>query len=594
MGKIHTLKLLILLLLLYPFTINAAPIINYDGTNQNINLAKYLDELEDKNKAYTINDIVGKKANQFSQNQKVSINYQFSSSTYWLRFSLQNSTDTTQTFYVDNKISWIDSIKFYQQNEDGSFFHMEAGDLIPVKDRIVPHHNLVFPITLKAGEKGTYHLEIQGQDALQLPLFLVSEDQLSKDTQYSTYAFGAFFGVILIMAIYNFFIFLFIKERVYLWYTLYVITYGLFSATVEGISFEFIWTESIFWSERSVNLFLMGYFFFIILFTRAFLETKKNLPKVDVLLKLLAMITLIVGPSTLIISYPIAMQIGTYVATLIPFLLIGTGVVSYLNGTKMGIFYVIAWIPNSLLFLVYAFNFHGFIVYNNFTSNANDIGMLLEIMLLSLALAYRLRSLQKEKMKANEQLIIEQRAQTDRLNAMVEERTRELQEKNKELEELSITDQLTGLFNRRKLDNVFTSEIKRIQRYKHSLGIILIDIDNFKSINDTYGHQIGDNVLKTIADVLYENSRITDIKGRWGGEEFLIICPETDMNGVQNEAEKLRSKIESCQFPTVKSCTASFGVACYSMGDKPEQIVARADKALYIAKDNGRNRVECA
>lgn len=580
----------IILSTIFPMSIFSTTI-NFDGTTEKINLAKYLDHLEDKDRVLTIKDITTKEADRFEPNQKASVNYQFSSSAHWLRFTLANNTPETQIFYLENIISWVDSIKLYQLMDNGTYMVKEAGDQIAVKQRAIPHRNLVFNITLDAGEQNTYYLKVEGEDALQLPLFLKTKKEFLEEDKIANYALGAFFGIILIMAVYNFFIFLYLKDTVYLWYTLYVIVYGLFSSSIEGTSLEFLWTEAFYWGERSSNIFLMGYFFFITLFTRRFLETKKYLPKIDGVLRASAFITVIVGLSTAVIPYSIAMETGTYVATLIPFLLIGSGVASHISGNKMALFYVIAWIPNSILFLIFAFNFHGFIPYNNFTGNANDIGMLIEIVLLSLALGYRLRTLQKEKIMVQQLLLNEQNAQTEKLNIMVEERTKELEEKNKKLEYLSITDQLTGLFNRRKLDEDLSNEIERAQRYSQPLSIILIDIDKFKSINDNFGHQTGDEVLGIVADLLTKNCRNIDIKGRWGGEEFLIICPNTDPRGVVNLAENIRSKIQDHKFPVIKSCTASFGVTSYNLEDKPEQMVSRADKALYEAKESGRNCV---
>lgn len=177
------------------------------------------------------------------------------------------------------------------------------------------------------------------------------------------------------------------------------------------------------------------------------------------------------------------------------------------------------------------------------------------------------------------------------LDKKVQERTQELEEKNKELEQLSITDRLTGLYNRRKLDEVMETEIHRAKRFKHLIGVIIVDVDHFKSVNDTHGHQAGDQVLIELAGILKEHTRETDTVGRWGGEEFLIICPETDLEGTAKLAELLRKKIKDYEFSVVKSKTASFGVTTYRSEDTIHAMINRADEALYLAKENGRNRV---
>ncbi len=169
---------------------------------------------------------------------------------------------------------------------------------------------------------------------------------------------------------------------------------------------------------------------------------------------------------------------------------------------------------------------------------------------------------------------------------------RKLHALNKELERLSITDRLTGLFNRMKLDEALASESLRAQRTGQLFSIILIDVDHFKQVNDMHGHQTGDRVLIELAQLLQANTREIDIVGRWGGEEFLVICPHTDSAGACRLAENLRQKMQTCHFTVVENKTASFGVATFRPEDQSKDIVARADTALYAAKAGGRNRVE--
>jgi diguanylate cyclase (GGDEF)-like protein/PAS domain S-box-containing protein len=162
----------------------------------------------------------------------------------------------------------------------------------------------------------------------------------------------------------------------------------------------------------------------------------------------------------------------------------------------------------------------------------------------------------------------------------------------KYIEELSIRDQLTQISNRRYLESSFNKELERTKRYNSTFSIILADVDHFKLVNDTYGHDVGDDVLIQIASLLKHNTRSTDIVGRWGGEEFLIICPESTATDTQSVAENLRNKIENFSFDTIGSKSCSFGVSEFKSSDKEyKEVVKRADNALYKAKEEGRNRV---
>ena len=160
----------------------------------------------------------------------------------------------------------------------------------------------------------------------------------------------------------------------------------------------------------------------------------------------------------------------------------------------------------------------------------------------------------------------------------------------KQVEKLSITDSLTGLNNRLRLDEILIDEYTRGQRYHNNLSLIICDIDYFKMVNDTHGHLVGDQVLIAIANLLLTNCRQVDVVGRWGGEEFLIICRETNADGAMILAEKLKSSIEAFDFPIVGKKTGSFGVTSVSFSESIENALQRADNALYEAKESGRNR----
>jgi len=168
----------------------------------------------------------------------------------------------------------------------------------------------------------------------------------------------------------------------------------------------------------------------------------------------------------------------------------------------------------------------------------------------------------------------------------------QLEKHNELLRKISITDPLTNIHNRLKLDQVLKMEIQRAARNGSEFSVILLDVDHFKKVNDTFGHQVGDETLTAFALLLKTSLRSVDIVGRWGGEEFLIICPGTDKKGCALLAENLRVLIETYDFPVTKNQTASFGVACHQLGEKLEMLIERADKLLYLAKENGRNRVE--
>ncbi|MDF1877579.1 GGDEF domain-containing protein [Sulfurimonas sp. SAG-AH-194-L11] len=178
------------------------------------------------------------------------------------------------------------------------------------------------------------------------------------------------------------------------------------------------------------------------------------------------------------------------------------------------------------------------------------------------------------------------------LEKKVQERTRDLKIALNEMKKLSITDKLTGLYNRLKLDEVLSSKVKLLERYDETFSLIIIDIDLFKNVNDTYGHIVGDKVLLEFSTLLKNSVRETDILGRWGGEEFLVICPNSNLQGTKILAESLRVEIAAYKFSHIGHLTASFGVTEFKNEDTLQSILNRSDIALYQAKDSGRNCVE--
>jgi diguanylate cyclase (GGDEF)-like protein/PAS domain S-box-containing protein len=165
-------------------------------------------------------------------------------------------------------------------------------------------------------------------------------------------------------------------------------------------------------------------------------------------------------------------------------------------------------------------------------------------------------------------------------------------EMEKNLEKVATVDVLTGAFNRSKFDEIIKREMERAIRFDQLLSLIMFDIDHFKEINDTYGHLAGDNVLRKIADIVRENMRKIDYFVRWGGEEFIIIAPQTDLKRALALSERIRRVTADNKFEKTGKVTLSFGLTEFQKSDSMDTFIKRADEAMYQAKNNGRNRIE--
>ena len=158
-----------------------------------------------------------------------------------------------------------------------------------------------------------------------------------------------------------------------------------------------------------------------------------------------------------------------------------------------------------------------------------------------------------------------------------------------ETEQLSIRDHLTGLHNRRFIQDMFYAEIERAKKGSMQFSMLIIDIDDFKNINDSHGHNAGDKVLSQFSDIILSITRKVDIVSRWGGEEFLILCPETNINEAILTASRLITTISEYEFHKVGHATASIGVVVANVNETFDAIVNRADNCLYKAKKRGKN-----
>jgi diguanylate cyclase (GGDEF)-like protein len=213
-----------------------------------------------------------------------------------------------------------------------------------------------------------------------------------------------------------------------------------------------------------------------------------------------------------------------------------------------------------------------------------DFAQLLE----SMNIAVESMVLKKQLEKQNKNLEKQIEARTIELKNIISQ----LKINSKKLIYEATHDYLTKLFNRQELNNKLEEEIKRYKRYKENLSIIMFDIDNFKNINDTYGHNIGDDVLIAIANISKQNIRSTDLLARWGGEEFLLLLPQTTILDAKKIAEKIRIKVENSNLIADNSIvvTISLGITLFNENDTKNNFLKRVDEALYQAKTLGKNR----
>lgn len=267
------------------------------------------------------------------------------------------------------------------------------------------------------------------------------------------------------------------------------------------------------------------------------------------------------------------------------------------------VFSMVFWISDSIID-TYVFNDRNLFIESLLGPDSMELASRLEVIALLMLFSLIAMVLLSHHIEISNQL----NRYKNRLELLVDERTRDLIAKNKqleieiyerrkveaELEYQASIDPLTSIINRRKFNETLSYELKREERYKNGLSLIICDLDRFKNINDKFGHDGGDQALIAFTRLISNAIRKSDVFARWGGEEFVILLPGTELEEAMKIASKLRLITEASMIPHVGRITTSFGVSEFQSGDSEESLIKRADMALYKAKENGRNRVEVA
>ena len=568
--------------------------------------AEQIDVLIDPKHQVTVHDIIEQKNLDWNKSQSQSPSYGFSPHTYWFRFTLP-AQDHESLLELD--YSLLDDISFYRIADGTVIETIFTGDSRHFSERPVEHRSFLFP-TPRTTQDQIILLKIRTSSAVQLSLRLWPNDTFFEQDQYFVIEQGLYYGIALVMMLYNVFLFFRLRDKVYLFYVLYVFTFVVNQLALSGFAYQLLWPNLPTWNEKSIAVFVPLGIVSSLILVNNFLKIKTFFPRIYIFTSIQVVIAATIA--LLGVIYPYSTMIA-YVAGLALIASLTTLVVSYyvmLNRRfKYEIYFAAAWTAFLIGIAILAMNKLGIIPRTGFTESAAQIGSTIEIILLSFALAERLYDeiqrrfiAEREMLRIKEELILTQEKQNKELESRVESRTQDLKaaletvnKLNVELSDLSTMDQVTGVRNRRYFEDMLAKEFGAALRSQSTLSLIMLDLDYFKKINDTYGHLAGDLCLKRVAKATYDTvKRTSDLVCRYGGEELAIILPNTDHYGAMNIAERIRDEIERLNIDfagqTIR-LTASLGVASFTpdTNTTSDLLIALADKALYQAKDEGRN-----
>ncbi|MCP4588463.1 diguanylate cyclase [Pseudoalteromonas sp.] len=553
----------------------------------------------------------------WQKNHGNTLNLGMNLSPLWLKMSIQNTSlhDLPLILSIDNPL--LDEVDVFHLQASHVLFSTKIGDALPLENRQIKNESLLVSLTIPKASHSIVYLRVKNNGGLRVPLSLWKPSEYLKHKSKFNLLYGLLVGFILSLAITNLVLYGF-SRRSYFAYTGFLLMLLWLSLTyLYGFGYRYLQPSGTSFQQLTIpSLFFICCALFVPLQRHIFGAEKSRLSLIQNWLAwgvifitfILWFLPVYVAISLCLLSLPILL--AAFIAIAIK---------QFNHEYKQpSIAFIIA-----MLAFCSAIIHSAFAVFNPYNLYINEQSLIFIFFLIcSLSLSYAVTKLfimQRDaevalqqtalaESKAQDNLMQErlklQEQARQNLEANIEERTfelqvtlRELEEKNRELEQLNMEDALTKTKNRRYFDKKLLMDIRRSRREQTPLAIIMIDIDHFKAVNDTYGHLTGDQTIQAAADVIKQHlKRPLDEVARYGGEEFVVLLPNTPLTGALEIAEQIRKAAEKTDIivaGTTIKFTLSAGVYSAIAEDinNPSLFTDYADKALYHAKQSGRNRV---
>lgn len=519
-------------------------------------------EYEDPTANMTFSEIRHLSSRDFTPLNKAVASHPFTGSAFWYQFKVENKENIPISRLIVFEPAWLDSVNITVVSSEGKLQSDHGGNTYPYSKRSIDHYLINFKHLFEPGIS-TVYVQVKTRDPFIVSISIMEESAFLAEQVKASLYIGLIYGGILAMLLYNLFLFLGMRARYYGYYVLFLGSFFAMNASYNGYTFMYLFSNAPTVQNWAQSMSIYFFSFAALLFARSFLNLEKYHHTLYIITTYF--IYFIVGVAVLSAmfgGYRYHVMFSIIFVMLISIYLFAIALYSLLRGNHSARFFLLGATSGLMGMFITALTVMSFIPYTYLTYKANDFGMYMDVVLLSLALADRMRSTQEKK------LIAEKEAKTDIL---------------------------TGLFNRRAYYEISNMEYHRLLRHHRTLSVVMFDVDHFKQVNDTYGHDVGDMVLKSVAAIVKGIIRDYDYAFRVGGDEFLLLLPETNEKKAFYLAERIRRKIKHQKVAEYNKLflTSSFGIAQYIREDRSiESITRRADKALYKAKKAGRNRVE--
>ena len=499
---------------------------------------------------------------QFAPSDQRYLNFGIDARPVWLALRLHNDSRYPLHRQLSLDTSWLDKIDVYYFDELGLQRASDhGGDRQPYHQRPISNRYFLFDHYYPPGTTQVL-IRVESIDPMVLPLYLRSLNQSAEHKTLEAYGYGFLYGIILALLIYNLMLSARLQSLRYLFYSAYLLAFVLMNFSYTGHAYQWLWPNFSAWQQLANPLLMLIFALSGLLFGASFIDARRHFPW------LFKLLMLIIGSFSLTMlgavvagSQAIALQIAFVAVVVFSAGMITLGTLSTLSGLRIAKYFLFATLIGATTTAVTGLTVWNLIPYHPAAYQAIEIGMMAEAILLALALADQFRQ--------------------------------NLEDKNR-AEQIARLDPLTGIYNRRAFYELAAPIWNQAIRHQQQTAVVMVDIDHFKQLNDQHGHAAGDDALRQVAHCLNANSRGADIVARWGGEEFILLLPQTppsDAFAIANRHRRELSRLKLEVDGQPLQLTASFGVGLRSDQTELDALINHADGLLYKAKEKGRDRV---
>ena len=599
---------ILILIAFSPAQAQTDPII-LTSSNNIIELGPNYQLLIDAEHNLTIQDILSDKVQQqFKPLPNGRYNLGYKPETHWFKVNISNQSKQSIHRLLEMHYPLLDNVNLYitSPTNNSILTQFHVSDLLPFEQRAYQHPNFIFPIDFLAQRNVSLYFRIKTQGGMTAGATLWDAETFQSESRKKHFYINLYLGLLIALASYNLLLFISIRERSYLWYVLLAGSMFLAIGSFNGLWFELLWPKLPYWHNLSIPIGFSLVILFASLFSKSFLQTQKNAPIFNKLFSIIAIVSALSVLLSPFISLLYMAPFLSFCGIVLAFTSISTSITLSIKNKPYAKYYLIAWIFFIIGAVLFSAANLGWLPSNMFTRYSLVFGSALEMILLSLALAERIKFVRDERDNARQETLQSDAKLIDllhdnekKLTNRVMARTQallfsnnKLRQQEEKFKNLAHHDSLTGLANRILIAEQLHLLLAQSKRDKTSLAVLFLDLNNFKKINDEHGHQAGDELLIATADKLRYVLRDSDVIGRLGGDEFIILMTAHDGDfSPQEVAEKIEAHIN--QPVTINDLSmqvgVSIGIAIYpDDGEDFDTLLSASDKAMYIDKKSNK------